>query len=72
MKVEDRIKRWREEEHAEETEGHIELLCDAEEALRRLRRELRAAGRPRCPVHSSQCIKPDGHDGFHVFESETP
>lgn len=35
MNMEDRIRRWREETHGEETEGVIDLLCDAEEALRR-------------------------------------
>lgn len=37
MRIEDRIERWREEEPADETEHHIELLCAAEVALRRLR-----------------------------------
>jgi len=41
MTIEDRIRRWRNEEHAEETEGHIELLCDAEAKLRELRALLR-------------------------------
>lgn len=34
MDIEDRIARWRE---GEEDEGHVELLCDAEEELRGLR-----------------------------------
>ena len=37
MLAEDRIKRWREEDSGEETEGFTELLCDAEDELRRLR-----------------------------------
>lgn len=37
MRIEDRIKRWREEEPGAETEGHIELICEAEVELRRLR-----------------------------------
>jgi hypothetical protein len=37
LPVEDRIKRWRKEDSGDETEGHVELLCDAEEELGRLR-----------------------------------
>lgn len=37
MNIEDRIKRWREEKPGKESEGPIDLLCDAEEELRRLR-----------------------------------
>lgn len=35
LPMEDRIKRWRDETSGDETEGVIELLCDAEEELRR-------------------------------------
>ncbi len=59
MKIEDRIKAWREAEPGEEPEGYIDLLCDAEEELRR---------RSRCEVTRSRCIKPAGHGGFCVFE----
>ena len=37
MNVEDRIARWRGEESGPETDGPIDLLCDAEEELRALR-----------------------------------
>lgn len=40
MTVEDRIQRWREEPRGEETEGEVDLLCEAEEELRRLRAQL--------------------------------
>ncbi len=34
LSVAERIERWRLEEGGTETEGEIELLCDAEEALK--------------------------------------
>lgn len=37
--IENRIGRWRSEEGGKETEMVVELLCDAEEQLRRLRSE---------------------------------
>lgn len=39
MNPENRISRWRDELPGEESEDYIELLCDAEEELRRLRQE---------------------------------
>lgn len=46
LPVEDRIKMWREEPPDEEIEGVIELLCDAEEELRKLRGVPVSPGRP--------------------------
>lgn len=44
MRIENRIKRWRDEDPADETEHHVELLCDAEEEIRRLRELIASMG----------------------------
>ena len=38
--IEDRIKRWRNEAASFETDGVIDLLCEAEEELRRMRHKV--------------------------------
>ena len=42
MNIEDRIKRWREQDRDAEEETDIELLVDAEEELRRMRAAYRS------------------------------
>ncbi len=39
-RIEDRIKAWREAPPGEESEEYIELLCDAEDTVRSLRRRV--------------------------------
>jgi hypothetical protein len=39
MLIEDRIARWRNQESGKEEEGFVELLCDAEEELREMRKD---------------------------------
>ena len=40
MKIEERIGHWRKAEPGKENEGYIELLCDAEEELNKLRSQI--------------------------------
>ena len=66
MLIEDRIARWREEENRRETETFIELLCDAEGEIRRLRVKSDAFDRAYKELHKA-CRRTSDTEGENPY-----